>query len=360
MRNTRPPFKGPRTPDSRNSKSGRPDNRASDRSAGRSDKPRSDRPRTDKPRGDKPYGDKKPYAAKPYGDKSRGDKPRNDKPRSDRPFTPKFRDQKTPGTYKPAPARDAKPPRVKDTTGPRLTGPLLWGFHAVRAAWMNKDRRIVKLIVTDAGLAGFKDALESCTLKRPAPEIVDKMLFDRLLPAGAVHQGVVAMVESLPGRDAHDLIAALGDNEKAVIVILDQVTDPHNVGAIMRSAAAFGAKGIIMQERHTPEFTGVLAKTASGAADVIPVATETNLSRAIEVLQEAGFFVVGLDERGDDIAGLPAHDRVALVLGAEGSGLRPNVANHCDPLVSLPTEGPIFSLNVSNAAAVALYAIKSR
>ncbi len=253
-----------------------------------------------------------------------------------------------------------KPGKPKDngSAHPRLTGPLLWGFHAVRAAWQNKDRRILRLLVTDAGLSGFQDTLDKTSIKRPAPEMVEKILFDRLLPAGAVHQGIVAMVEPLPGRDAHDLIASLGADEKAIIVILDQVTDPHNVGAILRSAAAFGARGVILQERHTPEFTGVLAKTASGAADVIPIALETNLSRAIEMLQENGFFVVGLDERGDSIATIPAHDRVALVLGAEGSGLRQNVAHHCDTLASLPTEGPILSLNVSNAAAVALYALK--
>lgn len=252
------------------------------------------------------------------------------------------------------------------TTAPassRLQGPLLWGLHAVRAAFLNPQRRILRLLVTEAGLASFEDTLDDAikaNIKRVQPEILDKVAYERLMPPGSVHQGVAALVEALPVRDAHDLIANLKDDEKATIVILDQVTDPHNVGAILRSASAFGATGVIMQDRHAPELSGVLAKTASGAADVIPVAVETNLSRTIEFLQERNFFVIGLDERGTSISELPSYDRVALVLGAEGSGLRRLVADHCDGLASLPTQGPILSLNVSNAAAVALYALGVR
>lgn len=241
-------------------------------------------------------------------------------------------------------------------SSPRLSGTLLWGFHAIDAAWKNPQRRIIRLLATDAALAGFKHVMEQTSIKRPQPEIIDKGALDRMMPTGSVHQGLVAVVENLPGRDAHDLIASLEKNAPATLLILDQVTDPHNVGAILRSAAAFGCGGVILQDRHAPELAGVLAKTASGAADVIPVAVETNLSRAIELLQDNGFFVIGLDERGEPISKLPQHDRLVLVLGAEGTGLRRNVAEHCDGLASLPTQGPIKSLNVSNAAAVALYA----
>jgi 23S rRNA (guanosine2251-2'-O)-methyltransferase len=139
--------------------------------------------------------------------------------------------------------------------------------------------------------------------------------------------------------------------------MLDQVTDPHNVGAILRSACAFGAGGVIMQRRHAPELTGVLVKTASGAAEHIPVAYETNLSAALDTLRENGFTAIGLDERGEKILGdavIPA--KTVLVLGAEGDGMRPKVREHCDVLARLPTQGPIASLNVSNAAAVALFA----
>jgi len=316
--------------------------RDDDRRGGKRFEKRFDAKRDDRPRSDKPKDDKRPVRddkKRPVRDDKRA--VRDDKPKFDK--------------------RDAKPvfeKREPRETSPRLQGPLLWGFHAVRAAWQNDKRRVLRLLVTESALEGFQETLDETQLKRPKPEIIDKMLFERMLPQGSVHQGIAALVEPLPLRDAHDLVAGLKDGEKAVILILDQVTDPHNVGAILRSAAAFGAKGVIMQDRHAPEFTGVLAKTASGAADVIPVAAETNLSRAIEFLQENDFTVIGLDERGDSIADLPPFERVVLVLGAEGSGLRQNVANHCDALASLPTEGVIKSLNVSNAAAVALYALK--
>ncbi len=158
----------------------------------------------------------------------------------------------------------------------------------------------------------------------------------------------------------NDLIIATRDQAKSVIVMLDQVTDPHNVGAIIRSCAAFGADGIIMQRRHAPELTGVLAKTACGGVEHINVAYETNLSRTLENLQTAGYFVYGLDERGErSIGEINTNGKSVIVLGAEGSGLRRLVAEHCDELIKLPTQPPIASLNVSNAAAVALYALLS-
>lgn len=319
---------------------------------------RGGKPHGDKRSGDQRAGDKRPgdrrqddrrSGGKPQGRKSEGGKPKFDKPR-DKPSFEKRTFEK-PSAEKPVFEKRREPSQ-------RLQGPLLWGFHAVRSAWKNPNRRVTRLLITEVALDSFKDTIADTSIKRPAPEILDKGVFDHMMPPGAVHQGIAALVENLPGRDAHDLIAGLKPGEKAMLLILDQVTDPHNVGAILRSAAAFGAKGIIMQDRHAPELGGVLAKTASGAADVIPVAVETNLSRAIELLQENDFFVLGLDEGGTDIGALPKYDRIALVLGAEGSGLRQNVANHCDGIASLPTEGEIRSLNVSNAAAVALYALK--
>ncbi|NBX66617.1 MAG: 23S rRNA (guanosine(2251)-2'-O)-methyltransferase RlmB [Proteobacteria bacterium] len=255
--------------------------------------------------------------------------------------------------------RDDRPAHIPV---PKLVGPLLWGFHPVAAAWLNPQRGIVRLMVTDTGLESFQATLDEAKalgIRRPRHELIDKAQFERMMPSSAVHQGIAALVEALDVRDAHDLIANLQEGEPSTIVILDQVTDPHNVGAILRSASAFGCTGVILQDRHAPELTGVLAKTASGAVDVIPVAVETNLSRTIEMLQEHGFFVVGLDERGTPIGALPKHNRVALVLGAEGAGLRRLVSEHCDALVALPTLGSIRSLNVSNAAAVALYAVKA-
>lgn len=251
-------------------------------------------------------------------------------------------------------------PQQQQSHAPKLSGPLIWGTHAVVQAILNPKRHVLRLIVTDSNKDSLAAALADAArtgIKRPQPEVLEKTAFDRLLPQGCVHQGVVAVVEPLTVRDAHDLAVSIEAGEKACILVLDQVTDPHNVGAILRSAAAFGCKGVIMQDRHAPELTGVLAKTACGAVDVVPIAIETNLSRAIETLQEQGFFVIGLDERGTPLGEIPSYERVALVLGAEGAGLRRLVAEHCDGLAALPTQAPINSLNVSNAAAVAIYAV---
>ena len=232
----------------------------------------------------------------------------------------------------------------------------LYGLHAVTEAWQNPCRLIHNLYITEQALQNF--ALDSAPAKRPAPIIVTKEQLDKAFPFGAVHQGLALNAAPLEEVNVQDLIIRAGHKDKNVILMLDQVTDPHNVGAIMRSASAFGADGIVMQRKHAPELTGVLAKTACGAVEHMAVAYETNLSRAIEDLQEGGFFVYGLDERGEhNIAGIKGADKIVLVLGAEGSGLRRLVAEHCDALVKLPTRPPIASLNVSNAAAVALYAL---
>ncbi len=241
-----------------------------------------------------------------------------------------------------------------------LKSPNLFGFHAVREAWLNPKRRVEMLYLTDQAAPGFEKMLqEGAALERPFPSLIDKKTMDRILPPGAVHQGIALVTDPLPEMDIEDLIIRSGD-ERAVFLILDQVTDPHNVGAILRSACAFGVGGVIMQRKHAPELTGVLAKTACGAIEHVPVAFETNLSRSIEALQEAGFFVVGLDERGEaDIGDYKPSQKTALVLGAEGPGMRQLVKEHCDTLVRLPMHGPMPSINVSNAAAVALYALSS-
>jgi 23S rRNA (guanosine2251-2'-O)-methyltransferase len=177
----------------------------------------------------------------------------------------------------------------------------------------------------------------------------------RLVPNDAPHQGVVVEVQPLEEVWLGDLLASA--DERAMLLVLDQVTDPHNVGAILRSAAAFGAIGIVTQDRHSPPESGVVAKAASGALERVPWARVVNLARALEEIGEAGFWRIGLTGDADtelkDALGPP---RVALVLGAEGPGLRPNTREHCDALARLPISDAIESLNVSNAAAVALYA----
>ena len=238
--------------------------------------------------------------------------------------------------------------------------PSLYGFHAVREAWLNDERSVEALLLTKQAAGGFEDTLKEAErkgLNRPRPFIVDKDALEKALPRGAVHQGIALACADLPEKDIQDLIIENQDADKVCLVILDQVTDPHNVGAIMRSACAFGAKGMIMQKKHAPDMTGALAKAACGALEHVPVAFETNLSRSIEALQEAGYFVYGLDERGEEVQTIDFAVKTVLVLGAEGPGMRRLVKDHCDVLVRLPMHGPMPSINVSNAAAVALHEI---
>lgn len=230
----------------------------------------------------------------------------------------------------------------------------VFGTHAVAAAWNNPARHIHALYITENALKDFEISSDA---KRPQPTIVSKDDLDRALPQGTVHQGIALSCQSLDEVSVQDLIIKYDNDEKSLLVMLDQVTDPHNVGAILRSACAFGAKGMIMQRKHAPEADGILAKTACGGVEHVPIAYETNLIRTIEALQEAGYFIIGLDERGEDIASLPAYDKTVIVMGAEGPGLRRLVKENCDILARLPMHGPMPSINVSNAAAIALYAL---
>lgn len=264
-------------------------------------------------------------------------------------------DRKTaPRREEPRPPRE--PREQKEPKGPKIKADL-FGMHAVREAWQNPVRFVHALFVTEAAMKEFEPYLKT-NAKRPAPQIVTKDELDRAFPNGTVHQGIAMSCQSLAEQSVMDLIIRGTAKEKSVIVILDQVTDPHNIGAILRSACAFGADGVVMQSKHAPELGGILAKIACGAADHIPVAYETNLSRAIETLKEHHYTVIGLDEHAAQTFGtLRPYDRAVLVLGAEGSGMRRLIKEHCDVLVTLPTKPPIASLNVSNAAAVALYAL---
>ena len=180
----------------------------------------------------------------------------------------------------------------------------------------------------------------------------------RLVPNDAPHQGVVIEAEPLDEVWLDDLFQGVG--ERAILLVLDQVTDPHNVGAILRSAAAFGAIGIVTQDRHSPPESGALARAASGTLERMPWARVVNLARALEEIAEAGFWRIGLAADADtELKNALGPQRVALVLGAEGPGLRPNTREHCDALARLPITDAVESLNVSNAATVALYAASS-
>lgn len=227
----------------------------------------------------------------------------------------------------------------------------LYGLHTVAAALKNPRRRIRRVLAT-------RNALERLGVGDPAAlpfpvEPAEPRALDRLLGPDAVHQGVVAEAEPLAPKP----LSALGDCR--LVLVLDQVTDPHNVGAIMRSAVAFGAGALVTTARHSPAETGVLAKAASGALEHIDLVAAGNLAVALETLKGAGFLTLGLDSDGpapleDSLAGA----RVALVLGAEGKGLRQKTRATVDVLARLDVPGPIRSLNVSNAAAIALYAAR--
>jgi 23S rRNA (guanosine2251-2'-O)-methyltransferase len=227
--------------------------------------------------------------------------------------------------------------------------PRFWGKHAVAAALDNPDRRVLRAWATreTAGFMQFPDSI--------AVTLADVADLGRLVPNDAPHQGVVVDVEPLEDIWLADLLADVG--ERSTLLVLDQVTDPHNVGAILRSAAAFGALGIVTQDRHSPAEGGVIAKAASGALERVPWARVVNLARALEEIAEAGFWRIGLAGDVDtDLKDALGPPRVALVLGAEGPGMRSNTREHCDALARLPIGDAVESLNVSNAAAIALYA----
>lgn len=227
--------------------------------------------------------------------------------------------------------------------------PRLWGKHAVSAALDNPNRRVLRAWATREATAFMQFPDEVAVTLAEAPDL------GRLVPHDAPHQGVVVEVEPLEDIWLDDLLTDA--SERAVLLVLDQVTDPHNVGAILRSAAAFGAVGIVTQDRHSPPESGALAKAASGALERVPWARVVNLARSLEEIGEAGFWRIGLaGDAETDLKDALGPQRVALVLGAEGPGLRPNTREHCDALARLPISDSIESLNVSNAAAVALYA----
>jgi len=227
--------------------------------------------------------------------------------------------------------------------------PRLWGKHAVAAALDNPARTVLRAWAT-------REAAEFMKFPADVPvTLSDVADLGRLVPNDAPHQGVVIEVAPLEDAWLGDILAHAP--ERAVLLVLDQVTDPHNVGAILRSAAAFGAAGIVTQDRHSPPESGVIAKAASGALERVPWARVVNLARALEEIGEAEFWRIGLAGDADtNLSAALGPARVGLVLGAEGAGLRPNTREHCDALAKLPISDAIESLNVSNAAAIALYA----
>jgi 23S rRNA (guanosine2251-2'-O)-methyltransferase len=232
------------------------------------------------------------------------------------------------------------------------SGLKFWGRHAVEAALDNPQRLIKKI-------SGTREALESLDIPAEISVVFSDVAdLGRTIPRDAPHQGLVADVDPLPDVWLGDI---LDQQSSRPLLLLDQVTDPHNVGAILRSAAAFDAAAIITQDRHAPPESGVLAKSASGALEIVPWVRVVNLSRALDEIADAGYWRIGLDgEAMDTLEEAMGSSKLALVMGAEGEGLRQNVAAHCDTLARLPMSPRMESLNVSNAAAIALYAEYTR
>jgi 23S rRNA (guanosine2251-2'-O)-methyltransferase len=250
------------------------------------------------------------------------------------------------------PDRGRRPPPRGKFGGASPDGPaILYGIHTVKAALENPKRRIRRLLTTENALRRLREDGAPIPMD---PEMVRPDALAARLGPEAVHQGVLAEADPLPSPDVEDIAPG-------IVLVLDQITDPHNVGAIFRTAAAFAASAIVTTARHSPEATGVLAKSASGALELVPLVTVQNLARGLAEMKERGFLLVGLDSSGDsDLAATPLRAPLALVLGAEGKGLRQLTRETCDHVARLDMPGAIKSLNVSNAAALALYVAHTR
>jgi 23S rRNA (guanosine2251-2'-O)-methyltransferase len=262
---------------------------------------------------------------------------RRDKSRPDRPLK-----KKTPFAKK-----NWRPP-ARDRDGPVI----LYGWHSVKAALENPARRFHRLLATENALHRLAEA--GITLP-VAPITADAHDIEALVGPDAVHQGILAEADPLDAPAIEDI------EPQRLVLVLDQITDPHNVGAILRSAAAFAVEAVITTARHSPEATGVLAKAASAALEHVPLVTVPNLARALDALKDKNVFVVGLDSSGEsDLATVPLRAPLALVVGAEGKGLRQLTRSHCDAVARIALPGRIKSLNVSNATALALYVAGGR
>jgi len=261
--------------------------------------------------------------------------------------------RKPPKQYSPNRDKPNKTRQKGSKKSPQGDHAVLFGIHAVSAALSNPQRQVLTLMVT-ANVARDLEAILPAHSEIKSAADITKFLGDQ-----AVHQGIAGTFSPLPETKLSDL-----NPQKGPVLMLDQVTDPHNVGAIIRSATVFGAQAIIVTRHNSPSSEGILAKSASGALEITPIITVANLARSIEELKDLGFFVIGLDEGGSEIKTMTQHKPLCLVLGAEGPGLRRLTRENCDAIASLPaamrSDGKAFAtLNVSNAAAVALYAITS-
>jgi len=249
-------------------------------------------------------------------------------------------------------ARYDRPPRHDQHKPPPGRAYWLYGFHAARAALGNPGRKVIRALLAEPVSLKLRPLLGQVSAEISSPQKIAQVL-----PSDAVHQGVALLCEPLAERDLDEVIETSTPGSRR-FAVLDQITDPHNEGAILRSAAAFGFTGVVVQARHSPPESGVLAKAASGALDQIPRIAVVNIARALEDMARAGIWRVALAADGpEDIRAALNGGDVAIVLGAEGSGLRRLVRERCDTSAHIPMRGMIESLNVSNAAAIAFYEI---
>ena len=226
-----------------------------------------------------------------------------------------------------------------------------YGIHAVESALLNPERKKYQLLVNQEWTTSYKVPGNEIE-----PQYVSRKVIESKLPLTAVHQGLALLVAPLPHVPIETICKNSNDN--SVVIVLDQINDPRNIGAIMRTASAFGASAIIVTDRYTPETTASMAKAASGALDRIPVVRVTNLSRSLVLLKKAGFWLAGLDANASQtIYQANLGGKIAIILGAEGSGLRRLTAQNCDYLIKIPMDASSNSLNVSVAASIALYEV---
>jgi len=329
----------------------------------RSDGPRSDGPRPEGPRRDGPRpqggtGQGKPFQGKPFQAKPFQAKPLHGKPLHGKPLQGRpNQGEHSGGAPRPfhAPRNDRPQQRPAQTADTPRGTIWLYGQHAVAAALANPARRLRRLVITEEAEANLTPRLPQPWPLQP--ERVDRGRLDQLLGRDVAHQGVALLADPLAPPSLQSVLERPGP-----LVVLDQVTDPRNVGAILRSAAAFAVAGVITQDRNAPEETGALAKAASGALESMPLLRAVNIARTLIALKAANCWVVGLDAEGKAPLSGPAlgDRRIVLVLGAEGEGLRRLTRETCDELAALTMPGAMESLNVSAAAAVALYELARR
>ena len=257
----------------------------------------------------------------------------------------------------------------KDNSGndSRLSSPgkslLLWGNHAVTAALANSDRKIYEIFFTESKQKNIQKLINSRLSVSEGYKIKLNAISSRdltsLLPDHSVHQGLAAIVGELDNGGLDLLINRTYSSRYSFVVVLDQVTDPHNLGAVIRSAAAFSVDAIIVHDRSTPQLDGALGKAASGALEHIPIIRTKNIARTIDKLKKSEFWCIGLsDDSDNDLSSLGVHTRTAVVLGAEGEGLRRLTRESCDILARLPTSLNFPTLNISNAASITFYEIR--